>query len=531
MREPRYGRTDKSPVLPSHRVPAHLARRFHQICLGVTGEILLSEDLTPMLWGVLVAVLEEPGNGQRHVASRMGVDPVTFGQMIDVLEQKDLVRRQANPNDRRAHQLYGTRRAIDLRRRLTPALLTAQDRLLGPLKKTERGALIDLLSRVIEANNSYARPGNGRRKPRRKSHFEVSEGGPAMMACRQRLMTRMPWSDLPDAGRCSKRTGRIVMRTLALFMAAACTAILACPVAARAEWPERPVKLVVTFPPGSANDAAARIFADGLARKWGKPVVVEAKTGAEGTIGVASFVSSQDDHTLLYTVSGSVTVAPLLIDKLPYDVDLDLKPIAATTAIVLTLAVSNSLSIGSIPELISVLRSNPGKYAWTSGPTLPRYVFASFLKQHGLKMNFVSYRDASQPQADLGEGRIQALMTSLTASSSPVQTGKARFLAVINPIRAAALPELPTVRELGYPELEIDGMAGIFGGQAMSEALRNRIAADIAAVGQEPDVRRKLEAGGHIMLSGTTEELRAGIGKQRQWVHELAKLIDIRNAQ
>ena len=178
MREPRYGRTDKSPVLPSHRVPAHLARRFHQICLGVTGEILLSEDLTPMLWGVLVAVLEEPGNGQRHVASRMGVDPVTFGQMIDVLEQKDLVRRQANPNDRRAHQLYGTRRAIDLRRRLTPALLTAQDRLLGPLKKTERGALIDLLSRVIEANDSYARPGNGRRKPRRKSHFESAKEAP-----------------------------------------------------------------------------------------------------------------------------------------------------------------------------------------------------------------------------------------------------------------------------------------------------------------------------------------------------------------
>ena len=173
-------------------------------------------------------------------------------------------------------------------------------------------------------------------------------------------------------------------------------------------------------------------------------------------------------------MSGSVTVAPLLIDKLPYDVDRDLKPIAATTAIVLTLAVSNSLSVGSIPELISVLRSNPGKYAWTSGPTLPRYVFASFLMQHGLKMNFVSYRDASQPQADLGEGRIQALMTSLTASSSPVQTGKARFLAVVNPTRAAALPALPTVRELGYPELEIDGMAGIFGGQAMSEALRNQ---------------------------------------------------------
>ena len=155
-----------------------------------------------------------------------------------------MVRRQANPNDRRAHQLYGTRRAIDLRRRLTPALLTAQDRLLGPLKKTERGALIDLLSRVIEANDSYARPGNGRRKPRRKSHFESSEGGPAMMACRQRLMTRMS-SVLPDAGRCSKTTGRIGCERCAVHG----RGMHCCPpsLSPRGRWPERPVKLVLTF--------------------------------------------------------------------------------------------------------------------------------------------------------------------------------------------------------------------------------------------------------------------------------------------
>ena len=145
---------------------------------------------------------------------------------------------------------------------------------------------------------------------------------------------------------------------------------------------------------------------------------------------MAAFVSSQDDHTLLYTVAGSVTIAPLLIDRLPYDVDRDLEPIAATTAIVLTLAVSNELTVRGIPELIDALRSSPGKYAWTSGPTLPRYVFAAFLKRNALQMNFVSYRDASQPQADLGEGRIQVLVTSLAASASPVQTGKAHFLAV-----------------------------------------------------------------------------------------------------
>ena len=320
-------------------------------------------------------------------------------------------------------------------------------------------------------------------------------------------------------------------RLCALAGLAAFAIALAAPMSARADWPERPVKLVVTFPPGSANDAAARIFADALGKKWGKPVVVEDRPGAEGTIGVGSFVASQDDHALLYTVAGSITVAPLLVEKLPYDVNHDLVPISATTAIVLTLAVSNQLAVNSIPELIEKLRANPGKYAWTSGPTLPRYVFSAFLKQHDLKMNFVSYRDASQPQADLGEGRIQALLTSLTASSSPVQTGKAHFLAVANPSRAATLPDLKTVRELGHPELEIEGLAGIFGGKTLSEALRNRIAADIAAICADADIRRKLEAGGHNVLSGTTEELKAGIEKQRSAINELARIIDIRNPQ
>jgi tripartite-type tricarboxylate transporter receptor subunit TctC len=291
------------------------------------------------------------------------------------------------------------------------------------------------------------------------------------------------------------------------------------------------VKIIVTFPPGSANDSAARIFADALSKKWGRPVIVEDKPGAEGTIGVGAFVSSQDDHTLLYTVAGSVTVAPLLIDKLPYDVDRDLQPIAATTAIVLTLAVSNDLVARSIPELIDVLKANPGKYAWTSGPSLPRYVFAAFLKRNGLQMNFVSYRDASQPQADLGEGRIQVLVTSLTASSYPVQAGKAHFLAVINPTRAAISPDLKTARELDHPELEIDGMGGFFGGKAISEALKNRIAGDVAAVCRDPEVRRKLEAGGHNVLGGTPQELSAGIAKQRKWLAEIDKVIDIRNAQ
>jgi tripartite-type tricarboxylate transporter receptor subunit TctC len=322
----------------------------------------------------------------------------------------------------------------------------------------------------------------------------------------------------------------LARRLLSLLVVAACATVVFSDFA-RADWPERTVKMIVTFPAGSANDAAARIIADALGKRWRKTVVVEARPGAEGTLGVASFVSSHDDHALLYTVAGSITVAPLLIEKLPYDVDRDLVPLAATTAIVLTLAVSNELAATTIPELMNRLKSNPGRYAWSSGPTIPRYVFAAFLKRNTLEMNYVSYRDASQPQADLGEGRIQALVTSWAASSSPVQRGKARYLAVINPSRAAALPDVPTVRELGYPELEINGLGGIFAGKAMPDSLHARVSEDVAAVLREPEVRQKLEAGGHNVLSGTAEELNAGIAAQRAWVADISRLIDIRNAQ
>ena len=102
---------------------------------------------------------------------------------------------------------------------------------------------------------------------------------------------------------------------------------------------------------------------------------------------------------------------------------------------------------------------------------------------------------------------------------------------MINPARAAALPDVKTARELGYPELEIDGLAGIFGGRSMSDALKERIAADVAAVCADSEVRRKLEAGGHIVLAGTANELRAGIARQRDWLAAIARLVDIRDAR
>jgi tripartite-type tricarboxylate transporter receptor subunit TctC len=319
------------------------------------------------------------------------------------------------------------------------------------------------------------------------------------------------------------------IRSALLFAAITCS-LPAIAQTGTQPWPERQVRVVVTFPAGSANDAAARILADGLSKRWTKPVVIENRAGAEGTLGVSSFVAAHDGHTLLYSVAGSVTVAPLLIEKLPYDPERDLVPIVATASIILTVAVNHEIPAGTLDELVAALRAAPGRYAWSSGPTLPRFAFEAFLKRRGLSMNYVAYRDAAQPQADLGEGRIQVLFTSLQASRAPVQLGKARFLAIANSTRAAAIPDVPTAHEAGHPELTIDGLSGLFGWRGMPESLRARIAADATEVISDPEVRRRIEATGQLAIGGTPAEFERAIAEQRSFITEVAKLIDLKPA-
>jgi DNA-binding MarR family transcriptional regulator len=160
----------RTPLVPTgHRVPAHLARRFHQICLGVTAEMLEREALLPIEYSILAALDDDPGEDQKGLAARLGIDAVSTGQMVDKLENAGLIDRRVDPADRRARVLRLTTNGSRLRRRLRPTLLAAQERILAPLSSRERRLLLDLLARVIAGNESYARPGIGRRKPKPKA--------------------------------------------------------------------------------------------------------------------------------------------------------------------------------------------------------------------------------------------------------------------------------------------------------------------------------------------------------------------------
>lgn len=157
----------KNPVAPAHRVPAHLARRFHQICLGAVAAVTVPAGLIPGEYAILAAVIDLPGLDQRRLAERLGIDPASVGQMIDRLETAGLLKRRVHPDDRRARLLSATRSGEQLRQQLKQTALAAQERLLAPLTIRERRLFLNFLTRVVEGNESYARPGNGRRPPRR----------------------------------------------------------------------------------------------------------------------------------------------------------------------------------------------------------------------------------------------------------------------------------------------------------------------------------------------------------------------------
>jgi DNA-binding MarR family transcriptional regulator len=165
--EPPSGQIEAQDTLPrSHRVPSFLVHRLRQICLGIMDEVCGPHDLSVAEYGALTSLDELPGLDQNELARHLGVDKVSAGQIVDRLERRGLVDRRVDPADRRARILRLTPPGLALRRKLQPAALAAQGRILAPLAPKERTAVIDLLTRLVEGHGSYARPGNGRR-PRR----------------------------------------------------------------------------------------------------------------------------------------------------------------------------------------------------------------------------------------------------------------------------------------------------------------------------------------------------------------------------
>ena len=290
-------------------------------------------------------------------------------------------------------------------------------------------------------------------------------------------------------------------------------------------WPQRTVRVIVPLPPGVPTDLVCRLFAERLSEPWRQPVAVENRQGVDGIPAVSGFVSARDDHTLLCSFPGVITINPLIYEKLPYDPRRDLVPVVSLSDNFIGIAVSAALKVNSLDDFVKLARSQPGKLNWAASPGNPLYGFAALLKSAGIEMVQVSYRDFRPALQDVGEGRIQAVATGVGVLLAQVQAGKVKLLMVHNPQRSPQAPEVPTATEAGYPELTLEGLTGFYGWRDMPADIKERIAADARAVAADPAVVERVASIGSVLRVGTPAEFAAAIEEQRAKIVAIARTI------
>ena len=274
-------------------------------------------------------------------------------------------------------------------------------------------------------------------------------------------------------------------------------------------WPQKTVRFVVPLPPGSGTDLAGRLVAERLTGRWGQPVVVENRQGADGIPAVSSFLSARDNHTFLLSFAGVITFNALLHERLPYDPTTDLVPIAPVIDNFLGVSASALLKVDSLAGLVQAARAQPGKLNWAATPGL------ALQKSAGIEMVQVSYRDFAPAYQDLNLGRLHVAATGVPTLAPHHQAGTAKLLFVTNRDRSPQVPDVPTATEAGYGELTFEGTVGLYGWRGMPASLQERIAADLNAVTADPDFRARAIAVGTAPRSGTPAAFAAAIEEQR----------------
>ena len=315
------------------------------------------------------------------------------------------------------------------------------------------------------------------------------------------------------------------------FIAAAIAgfALLAANAPASA-WPDRNVRFIVSLGPGSGVDLTARLVGEALAKKWGQSVVVENRPGGDGIVAINAFIGANDDHILLFTPTGAYASHPFQHEKIPYDLN-QLAPIARVTNTIVAIGVPGSLGVNSVKELVAKIKAEPGKLNFAAATATNEFLFRGYLKEMGLNMPKVPYRDTVSAINDLGENRIQAYVGAYAIMRPQIQSGRVKMLAVTNKQRAKGAADLPTVTEAGEPKLTFDGLVGIFGPTKMPPDVREKIAADVKAVVEDPEINGKLVATGQNVSPGGPAEFAAEMNAQIKEVARVANELDIRPGQ
>jgi tripartite-type tricarboxylate transporter receptor subunit TctC len=278
-------------------------------------------------------------------------------------------------------------------------------------------------------------------------------------------------------------------------------------------YPQKPVRIVVPYPPGGTVDLVARHLAQQLGTQVGQQIVVENRAGANGTIG-SDFVAkaAPDGYTLLVQASIFV-INPLFLKNVPYDVQRDFSPISNIGSVPLLVTAHPSVPAGSLREFVALVRANPDKYtfATTSFGSAGHLTEEVIRRDAGLSILIVPYKGAGPALADIVGGQVSALADPLPSSYPHVKGGRLKALAVTSRERLAFMPEVPTMAESGFPGFEMLSWYGLWGPRALPPDIVDRLAAEVVRAVKSPEMQEKLASQGFLPRGSTAPEFAAYI--------------------
>ncbi len=275
---------------------------------------------------------------------------------------------------------------------------------------------------------------------------------------------------------------------------------------AQADFPTRPIRLVVTVPPGGAADFIARLVGGKISESLGQPVVVENRGGAGGTIAADAVAkAAPDGYTLLQNSITTHGVGPHLYAKLPYDPVKDFAPVSGLALLPLIMAVNADLPFRNVQELISHSKSNALNFASSGNGGAPHMAAELFKSVTGAPLTHVPYKGSGPAVADLVGGRVQIMFDAAPSLIAHIRSGRLRVLGAASTERNRLLPEVPTFGELGYPKVAVSLWYGLLAPAGTPKPVVEKLNREAARALTSPDVRDKLQAQGAEPMPGTSE--------------------------